>query len=366
MKILHVIGSLGCGGAQVVLKHIVENMDSGHIEAFVYPLRSKHVDIPVRGNVITRPYCNYDPRKFFTILRVCKKYDIDILVAHLTKPIMGCLLASFFHKCKVVVYEHGPVFEKGPQYTLYRLVLRLLWRRAAAFVAVSKYMSDYLVHKIGIAPERIRVIPNGVDPDIFDPQRVSGKRVRENLGIRCTDIALGFVGRLNHIKGPDLLITATALLLDRSRRYFLLLAGDGPERKYLQESAQRLGIEERVRFLGFREDVPCVMAAVDIAIVPSRQESFGIVCLEFMRMKIPVISSGAGGMAEYITDGQTGLLLNENTPDEICRCVERLQSDKQLRQRLIEGGSRLAEQFRVAKYVKATQRLYEEVLHKED
>lgn len=365
VKVLHVIGSLGCGGAQVALKHIIENTSSKEVSAFVYPLRSREVLMPINGIIIRRPYPNYDPRKFFTILRLCRKYNIDILVGHLSKPIMGCLLASFFCKARVVVHEHGPVFAKGLQYSLYRFVLRLLWHRAAVFVAVSRDTADFLARRIGIAPDRIKVIPNAVDFNVFGPQRVSGQQNRKKLGISDRDIVLGFVGRLNHMKGVDLLIKAAALLLQRSQRYFLLLAGQGSERKSLEELAHQLGIETRVRFLGFCYNIPDVMAAFDIGLVPSRHEPFGIVCLELMRMKIPVISSGVGGMAEYITNEQTGLLLKENTPDEICRCVERLVNDEQLRQRLIEGAYRITEQFGLNKYVEAFQRIYEELLRQQ-
>jgi glycosyltransferase involved in cell wall biosynthesis len=366
IKVLHIIGSLGCGGAQVVLKHLVENTDGKQVEVFVYPLRSRDVRIPIQGQIITRPYCNYDPRKFFTILRLCKQHDIDIIVAHLSKPIMACLFASFFSKSGLIIYEHGPVIVKGPQYSLYRLVLRLLWRRADIFIAVSQSIADYLIHKIGISPDRVRVIYNPVQTDVFDHQRISAGAARERLGISGNDIVLGFVGSLSLIKGADLLIKATALLLQRSQRYLLLVAGEGPDRKSLVKLAQRLGIDDRIRFLGFCDNVPEVMAAFDIGIVPSRQESFGIVCLELMSMKVPLISSGVGGMTEYITNEETGLLLKENTPEEICRCVERLVNDEQLRQRLIENGSRLAQQFGADRYVKAYQQIYQEVLNQDE
>lgn len=366
IKVLHIIGSLGCGGAQVALKHIVENISSKEVSAFVYPLRSKKVLMPINGIIIRRPYPNYDPRKFFAILKLCRKYNIDILVGHLSKPIMGCLLASFFCKARVVVHEHGPVFRKGLQYSLYRFVLRLLWRRAAVFVAVSRDTADFLVSRIGITPDRIKVIPNAVDFNVFNPHRIPGQPTRKKLGISDRDIVLGFVGRLDHIKGVDLLIKAAALLLQRSQRYFLLLVGEGPERKALEKLSHQLGIEARVRFLGFCDNIPDVMTAFDIALVPSRQEPFGIVCLELMRMKIPVISSGVGGMAEYITNEETGLLLKENSPDEICRYVERLVNDEQLRQRLINGGYKLAGQFGANKYVKTFQRMYEVILHEQD
>lgn len=362
IKVLHVIGSLGCGGAQVALKQIIENMDPHKVEAFIYPLRHKEILVPINGNVIKCPYRNHDPRKFLTILRLCKKYNIDILEAHLTKPIMGCLLASFFQKCKVIVHEHGPVLEKGFQYSFYRLALRVLWRRAVVFVTISNYMAAYVVRKIGIARNEIRVIPNAVSFDVFDPQRFSKKEARQDLGISDQEIVLGFVGRLNHMKGVDLLVKAVPLLLQQSRRYLLLLVGEGPERKSLEMLAQKLHVDNRVRFLGFCEDVPKVMAAFDIGLVPSRKEPFGIVCLELMRMRVPVISSGAGGMAEYITDKQTGLILNENSPVEICRCVQLLSENQQLCSRLVDAAYKHCESFSVEKYVKSYLEIYEELL----
>jgi glycosyltransferase involved in cell wall biosynthesis len=357
VRVLHVIGSLGCGGAQMVLKHLVESTDSNQLDTFVYPLRSRDVRIPIQGRIITRPYRNYDPRKFFTILQLCKQHNIDVLVAHLEKPVIACLLASFFCKARLIVYEHGPVIAKGHLYSLYRLILRLLWRRASLFIAVSKNIADYLVHRIGVSPDRITVIYNPVQCDVFNYQRVSPEAARKKWGISDSDIVIGFVGRLDPMKGADLLVRAVSLLVQRSKRYLLLVAGEGPQQKSLERLAQRLGISNRVRFLGFCQNIPEVMAAFDIGAAPSRYEPFGIVCLELMRMKVPVISSGAGGMAEYITDERTGLLLKENTPEEICRRVERLVNDRQLRLNIIEAGYKLAEQFGVDRYVKEFQRI---------
>jgi glycosyltransferase involved in cell wall biosynthesis len=366
IKVLHVIGSLGCGGAQVVLKQIVEYSDANEFDMFVYPLRSRDVNIPIQGKIINRSYPNYDPRKFFTILKLCKQYNIDVLVAHLDKSVMACLFASFFCKSRVIVYEHGSVLVKGLLYFLYRTVLRLFWRRADRFIAVSKNIADYLTRNIGISSDRIRVVHNAVQTDVFNPQRISSSAAKANLKISESDIVVGFVGRLDPMKGVDLLIEAAALLLQSSKRYMFLIAGDGPQRPSLEKSAKRLSIENRVRFFGFCRDVPAVMAAFDIGVVPSRFEPFGIVCLELMSMKVPVISSGAGGMSEYITDEQTGLVLKQNTPEEICRCVERLTNDKQLSQKLKEAGYELAKHFGVDRYVEIFQEICRDEIRRQD
>ncbi len=106
IRVLHITSSLGQGGAQVCVKYLVENAGSG-VEPFVYPLRYGGIDISVNGEVAELAYPNYDVRKFFSILRLCREHRIDIIHAHLEKSILGGLLASYFCKGCVVVHEHG-------------------------------------------------------------------------------------------------------------------------------------------------------------------------------------------------------------------------------------------------------------------
>ena len=105
------------------------------------------------------------------------------------------------------------------------------------------------------------------------------------------------------------------------------------------------------------------MSACDIAVIPSRQESLGIAALEFMRMEVPIVSSGVDGLGEYMVDGDNALLMADNTPEEVCLCVEGLMGDEQLRMKLIEGGKRTAERYSVEKCVGAVEEVYREVLN---
>jgi teichuronic acid biosynthesis glycosyltransferase TuaC len=359
IRVLHVIGSLRSGGAQVVVKYIVENC-GGEFESIVYPLRPRGGVVDIDGEVIERDWVNYNPRKFIEIIRLCKKRQIDILAAHLSKPIMGGLLASYFCDAKVVVHEHGPLVRSGLQYNFYRFMLKRLWRRAAAFVAVSEDMADALVKRIGIDREMIRVVPNAVDFTEFE----SGKDVRNEMrtawGVGEDNVILGFVGRLVKVKGVDILLRAVASLPEN---YVTVVGGTGPEKGRLMSLVNKLGIEERIKFLGFCKDVASVMAGFDVGVMPSRQEPFGIVGLEFMRMGVPVVSSGMGGMGEYMVDGDNALLLKENTPKEVCRSVEKLMQDEQLRMKLIEGGKRTAERYSVERCVRSVEEVYKEVLN---
>jgi glycosyltransferase involved in cell wall biosynthesis len=237
-------------------------------------------------------------------------------------------------------------------------MLKFLHHRATVIIANSQATAAQLTKKANIEPARIRVIHNAVDFDRFAPNTAFRQQARELLKAEEDDIVIGFAGRLCSIKGPDLLIKAMAMLLEKSPKYLLVLIGHGPERQNLQTLADSLGISERIRFLGFCNNVNEIINAFDIAVVPSREEPFGIVVLEFMRTRVPLVSSGVHGMAELVENEATALVTAENTPDEISRCIDRLANDPDLRKSLTDKAYDFCERFSVSNNVKAIQQIY--------
>ena len=359
IKVLHIIGGLGLGGAQVCLKYLVEQ-NSNNVEHFIYPLRND-TDIDIKGNIIRFQYSNYDPRKFFAILKLIDQYDINIIHAHLHKPIIASMLLPYFRKIKSIVHEHGSVAYFGPQYTLFRILLRLMNSNVNSFIAVSKATASWL-RKLNIPDKKIKIVYNAVNPTVFDPQMYTQEQARKMLGLEPKELVVGFVGRLVFDKGVDLLIEAISILKKQNIRCVLLVAGEGNQRRYLEKLAFQMHVEENVRFLGFRKDVPTVITACDIGVVPSRFEPFGIVALEFMQMKVPFVCSGADGLAEFIEDGKTALMSSSNTPADIANCIAKLTQNPALRRVIAENAYRHVQQFSVANQVKAINRLYAEAL----
>jgi len=361
IRVLHVISGLNTGGAQVTLKYLIENIDARQFESFFYPLRQKQITIPISGNIIKMPYPNYDPRKLLAILKLSRRYRIDIIHAHLEKAILLSLLASFFCKASVVIHEQGPILYKGLKYSIYRFLLRLLRRRIAIAISISRATTNQL-RREGITLKRIRVVPNVVDLHKFGLEHSARDRIRRLIGVASYDIVLGFVGRLNSIKGVDILIESMALLLKKNPHYLLVLIGDGPQGKIFLRLARQLGIAARVKFLGFRNNIAEIMDGFDIVVMPSRQEPFGIVALEAMRKKIPLICSGVEGLGEIAENEVTALVPVENTPQQICRCIERLVTDLALQKKLTENAYRYCEQFSVSNFVNAIQKIYFEIV----
>jgi len=350
IRVLHIIGNLEIGGAQICVKSLVAHSRSEKVEAFVYPLRSAPDKICIDGNVIKLPYRNYDPRKFLAILRICKQYHVDIIHAHLEKPVIGALLANVFCKVPVVVHEHGPVFRKTFKYGLYRLALRIK--------ATAKELSE----RIRIPKENITVVYNSVDTVRFKPDVDLRKKARQQLNVTENQNVIGFLGRLARIKGCDLLLDAFTSLSKTNPELVLVFAGDGPEMNSLKQQAKRLGILDKVKFLGFCSDVLRVINAFDIAVIPSRQESLGIAALELMSAKIPIVCSGVEGLAEIVLDNHTGLVTPQNTPEQIAACIKKLLHDKQLRLKLVENAAQFVTIFDVRSQIDAVEKIYAELL----
>ena len=365
VRILFVIDHLAHGGAELLVKNIVENIDDEEFKVLVCALRTNPNAISIKGGVISLKYHRSDPRSIFGVARLCKERSIDILHAHLSKSIITCLLASYICKRPVIIHEHGGIFRKGLSFSIYRFMLRLFNYRAAKIIANSKATAQRLVEVAGVDADKVEVIYNAIEFDSFETSQAIRIRSREKLGISQKDVVIGFVGRLHPLKGADILIEAFSLLLRQSADYFLVLAGGGPQRKSLETLVAQVGIGGRVKFLGMSDNVAEVMAAFDIGVVPSRQESFGVVAAELMRMKVPVICSGEEGLAELVTDGVTGLVTRQNMPDEICRCVQRLADDAELRQRLAEAAYEFSSRFGLKEYLNKLQDVYIKTLDRE-
>ncbi len=362
IRVLHIIGNLRLGGAQVIVKQIAENFDPREVESFIYPLRSKEIQTPVRAGLLAPDYPNYDPRKFFAIERLCREHKIDLIHAHLYKSILGSLLSPARRSVPVIIHEHGPVCRSGLQYGLYRRMLKRLWPRAAAVIAVSNFMAAYLVEQIGIAKEKIHVLPNAIDFAPFDQRHQDILSARKELGIPEDAVVLGYVGRLSRVKGADLLPEILRRLLKEFPNTVLLIAGDGEAKADIRRQCRRWNLHDHVRLLGFMPDVRPVMAASDAALVPSRQEAFGISALEWMRMRVPLITSGADGLGELIAHKQTGWIVEENTPAAYTRAAAELLQNRPAVQPVVERAYEQTKAYEIAPYLRRLHGLYQQVL----
>ncbi|MEW6358167.1 MAG: glycosyltransferase family 4 protein [Planctomycetota bacterium] len=207
-----------------------------------------------------------------------------------------------------------------------RGIERLAMRRSVRLVALSRFMARTAVDLYSIAPQRITTIPNGVDLGRFRP--VAQLEARRNVGLPEGKPVLGFAGRLSGEKGVSMLLQAVALLRREMPEAILLVAGEGPERAALEEQARSLGVDDLVRFMGHVDDMASFYNALDLLIVPSVREPFGLVTLEALACGTPVIGGPVGGTAEILRRFDERLVFADMTPraiaDKVCEVASTL------------------------------------------
>lgn len=187
------------------------------------------------------------------------------------------------------------------------------------------------------APERIRVIPTGLDPQRLQP-RHSREEVRRVFAIPESATVVGTVSRIYVEKGHTYLLQATAQLLPRHPELYVLIVGEGPLRPALEKEATSLGIADHVRFTGFYDDVPGALRAMDIFALPSiLDEGFPTVVLEAQMMGLPVVASDTGGTAETMDVPKTGLLVPPKDAAALADALSDLVSDSSRRRTMGEA-----------------------------
>jgi glycosyltransferase involved in cell wall biosynthesis len=218
---------------------------------------------------------------------------------------------------------------------------------------------------VGI-PERVVVVHPGVDLSRFCPGP-RDDQVRRSLGAAPEDLLVGIVGRVDPRKGVQVLVEAMGMVQGELAPSRLVVVGDTgtgpPAFKRDLEARAREVLGDRVVFAGRRNDVPDVMRALDVLVNASVHEPFGLTVLEAMACGTPVIGTRAGGVPEFVTDGESGLLVPPFDAAALARAIERMLGDPALRERLGAEGARVALDHGIPRQHDALCRVYEQVTH---
>lgn len=226
---------------------------------------------------------------------------------------------------------------RGP----YKLVCRLghyynlkYYRHADYWVGISKGICNHLVQG-GMPPDRVFHIPNFADESEVEP-------LSRNSFDTPTDLPLLLAaGRLHVNKGFDVLLQAMTSIPD----VILWLAGGGPEEKNLKKLCHDLGLDERVRFLGWRDDVTALMRTADVFICPSRHEGLGSIVMESWAHRCPIVATASQGPGEVITDGETGLLVPVDDVFLLSKSIKSVLADSAMKGKIVDAAFDHYQQF---------------------
>jgi glycosyltransferase involved in cell wall biosynthesis len=264
------------------------------------------------------------------LARLLRRERPEVFHAHMSSPV-ACkwgLAAAVAARVPAVLGTVQVGGYEPPDRSAY-WQLRALAGRVDRYLAVSGEIADELVDRLDWPREKIDLVYNAVDLARVEVEAPPG--LREELGGSETGPLVLTPARLDAQKGHRALFEAIPQIPDAT----FLLAGEGPERAPLEALAVELGIADRVRFLGRREDVPRLLAACDVFALPSLYEGSSLAVLEAMAAGIPIVSSAIGGTEELIEDGRSGLLVAPGDSEALAAALRRVLGDPGLRQSLV-------------------------------
>ena len=230
-----------------------------------------------------------------------------------------------------------------------------------AFIAVAQRHAEFLSRRLEFPQHKVHVIHNGVDTDRFGLS-TNRDALRSRLGIAPATPVVGILAALRPEKNHELFLAAAKIIRERVADAAFLIVGDGPRREHLEQLTERMGLGEVVRFLGTRGDVPELLAAMDVVALTSRNEASPVSLLEAMACGRPVVTTRVGSIAESVTDGQSGFLVEPGDARAIADRVAHLLETPRLATQMGSAGRRQVQQcWSLERMVDGYQQLIERI-----
>lgn len=270
-----------------------------------------------------------DLLSFFRIHRHCRRHRVEAMILNMDRVLRVGGTAAKLAGVPVILPRRGSEFPLKDG-ALYRLTYRHV---ATGMIVNSRATAETLVRRIHWRPAgTVHVLPNGVDLSRFERPRPRAE-TRVALRIPAEAPVLMALGELTDRKNVALLLAAAPRLVAAFRGLRILVAGEGKEEARLREQARALGVEKSVTFLGFRRDVPDLLAAADVLVHPARVEGFGYAVAEAMAAGLPVVATNASSLPELVDAGRTGALFPPEDADALAEAVAAYLADPELRAR---------------------------------
>lgn len=373
MRVAHIIKVTRISGAERHLLVLLEALRQRGVDAHLLMLvedgkpmadmarEAQARGIPLRALTIQR---DINPSLVFKLRRALREIAPDIAHSHLIHGDLYGLCAAKLAGIGVVIssrhnddqFRHHPVW---------RRISPWLWRATSGGIAISAAIKDFMIQVEGAPSEKIRVARYGLQETwVADAElRAARQRLTAELRLDEDALLLGIVCRLVEQKGIAYALRAFQRMRARFPTAHLIIAGDGELRSELEALAAELGISAHVHWLGWRSDAATMIGAFDALLLPSLWEGFGLVLLEAMARRVPVIASRVSAIPEVVVHGETGLLVAPRDVDALAAAMTRLLADHALRQHMgLLGAARLEERFSVERMARKTIAVYESSL----
>ncbi len=331
LKVMFLVTSMPVGGAETLLANLIRRLDPSAFAPELCCLKERGplgdalaAEVPVSSGLLSS---KYDVGVLGRLTRLLHTRHVDaiVTVGAGDKMFWGRLAAWRAGVPVVCCALHSTGWPDSIGF-----LNRRLTRLTDAFIGVAAPHGRHLVEIERLPAEKVEVIPNGVDTRRFAPL-TDRLAIRDELEIPEASPVVGIVAALRPEKNHEMFLDAAALIRDSVAETCFVVVGDGPIRAALEARADRLGIADAVRFVGTREDIPQLLAAMDVFALTSHIEANPVSILESLAMEIPVVATDVGSVSETVRHAETGFLVPPGDATRFAARVVELLDDPVLR-----------------------------------
>jgi sugar transferase (PEP-CTERM/EpsH1 system associated) len=331
-KVMFIIWALEVGGAERLLVKLAQKIPKDRYDVSVVCISRegvwadelKQAGIPV---ICTHKRTGFDPSILLKLIQLIRKEKPDIVNTTLwTADLWGRLAAIIAGVKHIIVTEQNvDVWKRW-----YHISIdRMLFKYTHYAICVSNEVVNYYRNTVGLQAEQLVMIPNAIDVSLFDDDAVQDD-LRDSLGIKADEFIFTCSARLHEQKAHEVLIEAVKLVHDIPLTNFqVLLVGEGPRRDELQNMVEKLGLSNRILFLGLRQDIPNILLQSNSFVLSSDYEGLSLAILEAMAARLPIVATTVGGNAQIVEDGETGWLVPPQNPSLLADAMMKVLNDPQ-------------------------------------
>lgn len=369
-KIVYFIDGLGMGGAERLMVPILKNLDKNRFEprVCVFQVRGgnpisdelKSLGIPV--DLLHIPYLR-DITALPRLRRYLKDFQADLVHTQLELgDTLGNIVSKWLRLPSICTIHSMPSQEMTVKSRIHQEVeLFSLRYFCDKVIAVSDEARRFHIDISNTFPEKIITLYNGIDLTIYSQGDFAKEReiVRSELGIPADSVVLTTVAVLRQPKGIQYMIRALPHILQSFPNAYYVIVGDGAYREALEREVVNAGVQQRVVFSGLRKDIPRILSAADIFILPTLTEALPTVLAEAMAARLPIIASAVGGIPEMVIDGENGKLIKAGEIQELVDVTKKLLAEPTLRKRMGELGWEVVyRKFNIKEQVRLLEGIY--------
>lgn len=360
LRIMHTEASRGWGGQEIRILAEINEFKKRDYELYLISQYDAQIlkHIPLNSSKIFNTSMRFaiDPFAIVKIARVLKREKISIINTHSSLDSWNAGIAGRISKVPLIIRT---------RHLSTRISSAFPYKRFAdIIITTGTSIRNELISVHGISPDKIISIPTGIEIEKFNPDIKRERTLRDEFKIDRETIILGIVAIIRKWKGHKILLSALRELIDKKIKIKLFIVGDGPSRNDIENYIEELKLTNDVILLGYREDIPNILSAIDIFVLPSiANEGVPQAIIQALAMKKAVVASDIGSISDVIKHDETGLLVKPGDAKDLQKNITELIESKDKREFLGMMGRMLVEkEFAIEKMIDRIEGIYNERL----